>query len=320
MMNMKKRNDAIDILKFLAVVLILNSHFDKIYLPPFDKLATGGTIGDAMFFLCSGFTMLLGGGKSFANYYKKRIYRIYPSVIAWAIIGVVAFNKRDSLMSLIQGGWFVNCIMIYYIPIYFIKRYCENKVEYCMIAYSAIFLAIYLWWERPESFNILKDPWMKWWFLFFVMLLGAYLGKNSQNLVSDRKDGLFLILSLVSFHLFAFARKYYLDVQVLTVPTLMGICYYGYKVCAKSYVLDFYNRVRPVRWAIRFMGGLCLEIYLINLTIITEKLNHLFPLNVFIILVEIIVMAYAVRCLSRFLLQTFSKDDYRWKEVFQLII
>ena len=66
-MNMKKRNDAIDILKFLAVVLILNSHFDKIYLPPFDKLATGGTIGDAMFFLCSGFTMLLGGGQKFCK-------------------------------------------------------------------------------------------------------------------------------------------------------------------------------------------------------------------------------------------------------------
>ena len=57
----KKRNDTIDILKFLAVVLILNSHFDGIYIPPFNKVATGGTIGDALFFFVQDSQCSLGG-------------------------------------------------------------------------------------------------------------------------------------------------------------------------------------------------------------------------------------------------------------------
>ena len=52
----KQRNIGIDILKFMAVVLVLNSHFDLIYPGPLDKLATGGTIADGLFFMCSGFT------------------------------------------------------------------------------------------------------------------------------------------------------------------------------------------------------------------------------------------------------------------------
>ncbi len=316
----KKRNDGIDILKFFAVILILNSHFDTIYVPPFDKIATGGTIGDALFFLCSGFTMLLGRESNFFNFYKKRIYRIYPSVFAWAIIGVILFKRDDSLMTLVQGGWFVNCIMIYYVPIFFIRRYCPNRVRTCIGGYTVLFVCVYILWNRPEDFNLLKDPWMKWWFLFFVMLLGAYLGKSCQELKTQKTDFLFFALSVICFYLFHYAKKYYMDIQVLSIPSLMGICYYGYRICSHTRIVNCYNNHKAVKWVVRFIGGLCLEIYLINLTLISDKMNSLFPLNVLIILTEIIVIAYVVRCLSKFLIQTFSKEDYRWKEIFQLII
>ena len=52
------RNNGIDILKCLAAILITNSHMDMMY-PKFSLMATGGAIGDALFFFCSGFTLLL---------------------------------------------------------------------------------------------------------------------------------------------------------------------------------------------------------------------------------------------------------------------
>ena len=58
---MKERDYAIDIVKFLAVLLIINSHADVMY-PQMKMLATGGAIGDCLFLFCSGFTLLLGGG------------------------------------------------------------------------------------------------------------------------------------------------------------------------------------------------------------------------------------------------------------------
>lgn len=57
----KKRDTAIDFVKFLALFLVLNSHMGECY-PKWQFLATGGAIGDALFFFASGFTLFLGSG------------------------------------------------------------------------------------------------------------------------------------------------------------------------------------------------------------------------------------------------------------------
>ena len=54
----QSRVPAIDILKFFAVFLVMNSHMEICY-PKFQFLATGGAIGDALFFFASGFTLFL---------------------------------------------------------------------------------------------------------------------------------------------------------------------------------------------------------------------------------------------------------------------
>lgn len=63
---MKQRDLSIDILKFIACLAITNSHFDVVY-GPLSPIATGGAIGDILFFFASGFTIFLssrGGGNS----------------------------------------------------------------------------------------------------------------------------------------------------------------------------------------------------------------------------------------------------------------
>lgn len=122
--KIKQRNISIDILKFFAAIVITNSHMDALY-PHFKVLATGGAIGDALFFFCSGFTLFLGRMGRFDNWYKRRINRIYPTIFAWAIIRAFVFHNdhgmQDTILS--GGGWFVSCIMLYYVVLYFIQRY-----------------------------------------------------------------------------------------------------------------------------------------------------------------------------------------------------
>lgn len=59
--SMKQRDKSIDLLKFIAVLAITNSHMDILY-GKYSGLATGGAIGDVLFFFASGFTLFLGGG------------------------------------------------------------------------------------------------------------------------------------------------------------------------------------------------------------------------------------------------------------------
>lgn len=101
---MKERNISIDILKCLAALLITNSHMELLY-GKYSALATGGAIGDVLFFFCSGFTLFLGRQGRFDNWYKRRINRIYPTVFAWAILGCFFFGyQNDMKNTLIHGG------------------------------------------------------------------------------------------------------------------------------------------------------------------------------------------------------------------------
>ena len=73
---MNQRDISIDILKFIAVFLIINSHMDALY-PKYKMLATGGAIGDVLFLFASGYTLFLSNRKlRFDNWYKRRINRI----------------------------------------------------------------------------------------------------------------------------------------------------------------------------------------------------------------------------------------------------
>ena len=63
---MKERDISIDILKFIAAIVITNSHMELLY-GKYSLLATGGAIGDVLFFFSSGFTLFLGCVERFDN-------------------------------------------------------------------------------------------------------------------------------------------------------------------------------------------------------------------------------------------------------------
>ena len=60
---------------------------------------------------------------------------------------------------------------------------------------------------------------------------------------------------------------------------------------------------------------MCLEIYLVQSVLFTDKMNKIFPANIIIMFIIIIIMAYILRCTSRVFAQTLRDGDYNWKEV-----
>lgn len=102
-MNVKKRDISIDIVKFIAVFLIINSHADIMYVK-YSQLATGGAIGDALFLFCSGYTLFWSGIKRFDNWYKRHINRIYPSVIACLSVTMMLGYLPVNQLNVIKIG------------------------------------------------------------------------------------------------------------------------------------------------------------------------------------------------------------------------
>lgn len=334
-MGAKERNISIDIMKFLAVLLITNSHMDKLY-GDYNVFATGGAIGDVLFFFCSGYTLFLGSLGRFDFWYKKRIRRIYPSVIALSIMGTFLWNfHRDVLYIITYGGeWFVSCIMIYYIILYFIRRYAINRlIVIFLITFIVTLIWYFFFYTDKYTISIYKWTYIKWCFYFFNMLLGAAVGLYESkhgyliNKPHSRYNKTWINITLMIICMSLFyglqimgkknpAWAYW---QIFTIIPLFGINWFFYLICCGTWVKKVFQHPK-ISWIIMAIGGLCLEIYLVQPYLFTTSMNNIFPLNLPIMFVIILPFAWLCRSLGKLFQQTFSSEDgYNWREILKIV-
>lgn len=337
----RERNVSIDILKFMAVLFITNSHMNYVY-GDYSALATGGAIGDVLFFFVSGFTLFMGRAGSFDAWYKRRIRRIYPSVFGWAIVALLFGLSCISIADILKGGGeFISAIMIYYVLLYFIRKYAMDRLPQVFAMSSAIVLLWYIFLFPEKSDVLMYKRLMRWPCFFLFMLMGAMTGRNSIN----EKTGshafrggnnvislfMLLICVLLFYGIQIVGKKnvYVSYLQITTLIPLFGIIYYLYQLANSKILMRLYaNRIIQV--LVLSVGGLCLEIYLVQMPMLIggvlpfgftrDALQPLFPLNVVILTAMIVPLAYITRATGRFFAQTFdSADGYDWKKVFRLM-
>ena len=317
-----KRDTSIDLIKFFAALLITNSHFGSIYPPELSVLATGGAIGDALFFFCSGFTLFLKPMGRFDSWYKKRINRIYPTVFACAIVCAFVFGTSNDMRHTIihGGGWFVSCIMIYYVIAYLIDRWMSKHLGLAFFFSTVVVVIAYVLWDKPSNFSMYGHTYLKWVFFFLAMLLGAIVGKKGIT-ISGKKSLLLLIVSVLSYYAIvipSLRNSLINDIQLLSLIPLLGITLFMYTLCNCGIAQRLFSN-RYINWVVMFVGGLCLEIYLIQTPLLKLDLGVPFPVNYIVMFALIIVSAYILRCCARIFSQTFNKQDYNWTEIFKAI-
>ena len=320
-----KRDFSIDVLKCLAALTITWSHFEK-PLGEYAMLATGGAFGDALFFFCSGYTLFLGRNvNGFFNWYKNRINRIYPTVFAWALIKSLLFYKTsDNMLEVIMrgGGFFVSCIMIFYVAFYFIKKYASNHL-YLVLLISTIATCCSFFLIDSTNAHLLY----RWqWSLFFsVMLLGGIIGKLRREELSNDiksvgfKPVFFLFISIIAYYLLMFVERIYgmSMLRMFTILPLMSFAYFLHKLCTGKNAYKMYiNKYSHL--FLMTIGSLCLEIYLVQPRILTDRFNNLFPFNLLLMFAFIFIAAYLLRCVARIWTQTFKDGDYDWKAILKL--
>lgn len=69
--------------------------------------------------------------------------------------------------------------------------------------------------------------------------------------------------------------------------------------------------------AVMTISGLCLESYQIQYSCFTTKMNGIFPLNIPIMMIIVLLVSFLCK-LSRLFSQTFGDGEYDWKEIVKL--
>lgn len=222
------------------------------------------------------------------------------------------------------GGWFVSCIMLYYLAMYPIKRYAKNRLWLVFSMVAVAVLILYLTCGYKDAlYNGLPYFNFNWSLYFLFMLFGAILGTKWKELdYSHTKRNLAVLVGcLVLFYGIQWAVNRYMPVdqlRILSVVPLFGVVWFLFKLCNSAALVRLYNR-KVIGTAIQAIGSLCLEIYIVQFSLFTTKMNHLFPLNILIMFLIIFVAAYTLRCCARIFAQTFREADYGWKAVFKIV-
>jgi surface polysaccharide O-acyltransferase-like enzyme len=288
-------------------------------------LATGGAIGDALFFFCSGFVLFLGRIDRFDNWYKKRINRIYPSIFAWALIKVFLGLSFENLIEIIVygGGWFVSCIMIHYIVLYIIRKYMINHLKLVFLLICFIIGALYLFEDRPNNYFMYGGyvyTYFRWCYFFIFTLFGAIVGNTKKEQLPRKRNVIYL-----TFSIFAYYGILYLSqintlankLQIISLMPLLLICLYFYYVCNTRILKKLY-KTKYIGFIMNSISVLTLEIYIVQYAIITDKLNYLFPINIIIVFVIIVIVAYLTKTIGKIILQTFYERSYNWRNILNI--
>lgn len=96
---------SLDFLKFVAALMITNSHFQPLYEDVSPSLATFGVHGNALFFFVSGFLLMMGFEKKkshgFLNWYKGRMRRLWPAVFIWVVVSAAVWKQTLTIGNLL---------------------------------------------------------------------------------------------------------------------------------------------------------------------------------------------------------------------------
>ena len=180
---MNNRIKAVDYLKCLACLLIINSHIASYYPSALQRLSWGGYFGNCIFFIVSGFC-LTSVNASFPKWYLKRFIRVYvPYLIA---VPFLLFDHRFTGQGFINVIMpfklyhFIPTILILYIGFYIAAKLDTKGIKYHYFSIAVLIIMILYFYEFYDIKNgyIYKhfSP-LEMLSYFVTMLLGADMKK-----------------------------------------------------------------------------------------------------------------------------------------------
>lgn len=294
---MTNRSNFIYFIKTIAVLMILNSHMGNLY--PTSILSVGGSLGNTLFFLVSGYLLSTKVNDSFCEWMKSRMYRIYPPL--WVCTGILFLvgnfkftNFTDFAYRMLfpyYTYWFIAAIIIVYALVWFVNR--RGKLLYWMITAIAIYIVWYVAFLDISVWSIEGPYFFKYVFYFIVMLLGIILRRNISINKLTTKYGwcvltaLSMVAYIVTRGMVAFVDStipYQFVVHIATI--LFGICFFEAANCFEEEI-SCSKRVVNIT---KLIGNSTLEIYLLNYGIIEFAGGFGFPINILIAFIAAITL------------------------------
>lgn len=296
---MRKTNNRFffaDILKALAALIIVNSHFDSLY--PIPALATGGAIGNAIFFAVSGF-LLFPIKQSAGEWMKKKLINIYIPLVPMTVIslftvkyGVLTKTNIVAVFVWPTIYWFAGAIILFYILYYLLRRVISHKafattfsiLVIIYFAYYILLLDTSDWVVESGGLSSIEGC-FKLIYYFMAMMIGKWFKVNSNRPFLHKR--VYLLHSIISF-----GAIYAVKFLMVRVPAFYSVQFLNqfcilWLVCSVFCFMISYEPLlrekitgrRGINAVICFLGSHTLEMYLVQFIVIDCCAELSFPVN-----------------------------------------
>ena len=299
--NNKKLTELIT-LRFIAILLVVNSHLTLFY--EYEYFATGGALGNSIFFFISGIVLSNSLSKKkipFNLWYKKRFLRIYPKIFFvvsfFVIIGYFEIeNINEFLLKIIfpVEFWFLPVLFFFYLPVYFvITRFSLKNIKLLLIIIFIIYCFAYFFFIDKNIYTIENVIPFKSIFYFFIMISSIILYKKYYKLNFNFIYILSIfVLSLFSYYFIKFLMLefHFYKLQVLEHLFIIIILFSLFFFLKNEKFLKIQNN-KYIFIICSFVSSLSLEIYLIH-GYFTNFSIGIFPFNLIIFGIVVIIFAF----------------------------
>lgn len=293
------KDNRISFLRFVACLLIVNSHCGDLY--PISLLAIGGGQGNVIFFIISGYC-LANIETNFIRWIAKRYKKILPITLFTLLLRILLVDGVTNVLKMpldmtikkyIDLYWFVFAIMIYYIVFFlFFSKKSKLKIITIIILYIVSYFLIYFIFLDIDKFSIELEGFSPFKVLFYfgpfvsggiIRLCYDKIFDKNKTLFSPKR---FFLVTGIIIGLLIWAMEYvniliygkYYHLQFLIH---LGIFIFG--ISLLLFVLDFnYNTFyisKKLGYYIELIGNSTLAIYLIQVSFKPFFLNMDFPTN-----------------------------------------
>ena len=302
-------------LRALAILLVINSHLDKYY--PIPYIATGGAIGNSIFFFLSAFGLYISQHESsqhFKDWFTHRIGRIYPSL--WIVLislympiliwrGKLCYSTVITFIGYFFSppyGFLQYLLVFYLLAFPLLKNLWKTNILVILGMLSLLYIGCYIsivdlsrWSVEESPFDLIH--------YFMVFIFGIYIAKKSQDIIYSGVMNyiyLFSLIGLVYTHKYLMLKGLYLEYQFLQQASIYPILYYLLKISRSPFIMTKLMRVPFLSRPVDFIANNTLEIYLIHETISYPILymQMPFPINLIVFLLLTLCLSAIVNRLA----------------------
>ncbi|MBO5649735.1 MAG: acyltransferase [Clostridia bacterium] len=313
-------------LRAIACILITNSHQEEVY--PIRILASGGLLGDVLFFAISGYCLYSLKYQSFGTWYFKRLKRVYLPVwltagtlILTKVYGHIGWKRVLELMLYPTHYHFVASILVLYIVYFFLMRFINQKSgreDKRLIGTAAAlvvlyFVLYYTVFDRSYYHIDNVNGKMIWCLFMLSMLIGAYFRRKEAVYIN--KGGILpWVATVVCGGLYAMTKLIFsrgllpVSLQWLNQVTiiLLLICIFRCFIGVEQWLK---NLPSSVKTPVFHIADMAFELYLAQAVIIPTFNTGIptFPRNFIIVISITFLFAWLVHVTTEIILELTGK-------------